>query len=129
MQKQTKGKDLIIGAVAGSVLGAITALLLAPKSGKALRTDIAEGAKLASDKTQQAASNVVEKTLRIASAVGEKTQAAAETIGRQASGWANKAKQAASNTKREANWHSLKREEELTAEASVAATTAERDDK
>ena len=34
------GKDFLLGAVVGGVIGAITALLLAPKPGDELRADI-----------------------------------------------------------------------------------------
>jgi gas vesicle protein len=57
-----RSKDIIIGALAGTVLGAVTALLLAPKSGRELRTDIADGYQQVSEKTQQAAKQVSSQT-------------------------------------------------------------------
>jgi gas vesicle protein len=39
-EKNSMAKGLIIGFIAGSVLGAIAALLYAPKSGKELRSDL-----------------------------------------------------------------------------------------
>ncbi|MVO98456.1 YtxH domain-containing protein [Paenibacillus lutrae] len=62
MARTTRGKDLIYGAVFGSVAGAVTALLLAPKSGKELRADIAQQAAQVSEKTQEIARTVGEKT-------------------------------------------------------------------
>lgn len=49
------------GALIGSVVGSVTALLLAPKSGKELRQDIAEGARTIGTKTQEFAGKVSEQ--------------------------------------------------------------------
>ncbi|WP_135555073.1 YtxH domain-containing protein [Paenibacillus cymbidii] len=67
------GKDLLVGAVIGSAVGAITALLFAPKSGKELRGDIAEQVRAAADKTQQLAGQVSDKTQQVAKQVGAQT--------------------------------------------------------
>ncbi|GKU76300.1 YtxH domain-containing protein [Paenibacillus sp. L3-i20] len=40
MSKQSGGNGILIGAVVGGVIGAATALLLAPKSGERLRADL-----------------------------------------------------------------------------------------
>ena len=58
MAAQNKGKDLAIGAVVGGVVGAVAALLLAPKSGRELRGDIAAGCQTVSEKTQEIAKTV-----------------------------------------------------------------------
>ncbi|GAB6988598.1 YtxH domain-containing protein [Paenibacillus pini] len=50
-----KNKGLLWGILSGSVIGFAAGLLLAPKNGKELRQDIAEGAKVVGDKTQQIA--------------------------------------------------------------------------
>jgi gas vesicle protein len=84
MSNKVDGKDFIIGAVVGGLLGAMTALLLAPKSGRELRKDIAEGFETISDKTHQ-----------IASTVSEKTSAIAKTAATQTSEWVDKAKEVA----------------------------------
>jgi gas vesicle protein len=84
MSNKVDGKDFIIGAVVGGLLGAMAALLLAPKSGSELRKDIAEGYETISDKTQQ-----------IASTVSEKTTAIAKTAAAQTSEWVDKAKDVA----------------------------------
>lgn len=78
-----RSKDIIIGAIAGTVLGAVTALLLAPKSGRELRSDIADGYQQVSEKTQQ-----------IATSVSEKTQHLAKQVGTQTTEWIGKAKEA-----------------------------------
>ncbi|SDC19488.1 Gas vesicle protein [Paenibacillus sp. UNCCL117] len=127
MANESKGKEFLVGAVVGSVLGAITALLLAPKSGKELRSDIAEGYQQASEKTQQVASEVGEKTKQLASDVSARTSTAAKTITRQTSEWAEKAKDFAIQARDGVKaWRKSHEEEEL-AEAPVAATTAEPD--
>ncbi|MWV43832.1 YtxH domain-containing protein [Paenibacillus sp. HJL G12] len=56
-----KNKSLLWGALIGSVVGSVTALLLAPKSGKELRQDIAEGARTVGSKTQELAGKVGEQ--------------------------------------------------------------------
>ncbi|GIP27697.1 hypothetical protein J23TS9_28270 [Paenibacillus sp. J23TS9] len=58
-----KNKSLLWGALIGSVVGSVTALLLAPKSGKELRQDIAEGAKTVGSKTTELAGKVGEQSV------------------------------------------------------------------
>jgi gas vesicle protein len=84
MSNKVDGKDFIIGAVVGGLLGAMTALLLAPKSGRELRKDIAEGYETISDKTHE-----------IVSTVSDKTSAIAKTAAAQTSEWVDKAKEVA----------------------------------
>lgn len=85
MAKQSNGKNFLIGTIVGGVVGAVTALLFAPKSGRELRADIAEQAQAIGEKTQQFAGNVSQKTQEVAKSVGEQT-----------SEWVGKAKEAAS---------------------------------
>lgn len=73
MSNKIHGKDFFIGAVVGGVLGALTALVLAPKSGKELRSDISGQYDKISDKTVEIAGNVSAKTQEIAKAVGVHT--------------------------------------------------------
>lgn len=73
-ENNMNGKDFLLGIVVGSALGAVTALLLAPKSGRELRSDISDQYQQISEKTQQIASDLSEKTQKIASEVGEKSQ-------------------------------------------------------
>lgn len=65
------GKDFLLGAVVGGLLGAAAALLLAPKSGKELRSDLSDQYHVISEKTQQIAADVSEKTQKVASEVSE----------------------------------------------------------
>lgn len=70
MAKSTSGKGFLLGALTGAVVGSITALLFAPKPGKELRQDIAEGAHKVGDTTARLAHQVGETTGRIAKQVG-----------------------------------------------------------
>lgn len=54
------GKDFLLGAITGAVIGAATALLLAPKSGRELREDISEQYSNVSQKTQELAGKAKE---------------------------------------------------------------------
>ncbi|MCG7405979.1 YtxH domain-containing protein [Paenibacillus sp. ACRRX] len=62
-----------IGLLVGSVVGTVSALLLAPKAGRELRHDLAEGAKQANEKSQQLAKQVSDKTSEWVEAAKEKT--------------------------------------------------------
>jgi gas vesicle protein len=55
---KVKGKDFVVGAVVGGVLGAVTALLFAPKPGKELRADISDQVHTTYEKTQELAKAV-----------------------------------------------------------------------
>jgi len=81
-ERNGRGKDFLLGAIVGGVLGAVTALLLAPKSGKELRADISEQAHLLSEKTQE-----------LAGTVGSKTQVIAKQVSAQTGEWMHKAKE------------------------------------
>ncbi|MFD0958538.1 YtxH domain-containing protein [Paenibacillus chungangensis] len=85
-RKGNKG-GFLLGALAGGVIGSITALLLAPKSGKELREDIALQAQKVGDSTVQAANRVGDATSRIARDIGssaaglaDRTRQAAESV-------------------------------------------------
>lgn len=70
-RKGTKG--FLLGALAGGVVGSITALLLAPKSGKDLRHDISVQAQKVGDKTAEIAGQVGSTTERIVKQIGDQT--------------------------------------------------------
>lgn len=61
MKKDTKG--LLWGALVGSVVGSVTALLFAPKPGKELRKDIAEGTAAGIEKVQGIAVQAGDKSV------------------------------------------------------------------
>jgi gas vesicle protein len=52
------GKDLMLGAVVGGLIGAMAALLLAPKKGKELRGDVSDKYRDVSQKAQETAKQV-----------------------------------------------------------------------
>lgn len=68
------GKDFLLGAVVGGVIGAVSALLLAPKTGKELRTDLSDQYQNVSERTQKIANDVSEKTQKLAGEVSTKSQ-------------------------------------------------------
>ena len=59
--KNGKTKGFFMGAFFGSVLGGISALLFAPKSGKKLRKDISRKYHGVSDKAHEVAADVCDK--------------------------------------------------------------------
>jgi gas vesicle protein len=63
MKKDTKG--LLWGALVGSVVGSVTALLFAPKPGKELRKDIAEGTAAGIEKVQGIAVQAGDKSIEL----------------------------------------------------------------
>ena len=55
------GGKFILGALLGTVVGAIAGVLMAPKSGKETRHDIAEGAKKAGSKAKAAGAKIAKR--------------------------------------------------------------------
>lgn len=55
-------RNFVTGVVIGSVVGSLTALLLAPKSGRELRKDIESQANIVLDKTGEVKDTLVEKS-------------------------------------------------------------------
>jgi len=76
-------KDFMIGALIGGMLGAAAALLLAPKSGRELRSDINEGAKYITDKTEKIRQTAVEKGSEFAEVAKTKTSSLSEKVSKQ----------------------------------------------
>lgn len=72
MTDKQSNRKFWIGAIVGGVVGGVTALLFAPKSGRELRQDIADGAKQATEKTQQIAQQIGDKTSDWVEAAREK---------------------------------------------------------
>ena len=78
-------KDFIIGALIGSMIGAATALLLTPKSGKDVRCDINKGAKYLSNKTEDIRANAVGLTTEFAEVAKVKTNQLTDKVVKQSS--------------------------------------------
>lgn len=68
-------KSFIIGTLVGGAIGAVTALLFAPKPGRELRADLAEGYEAVSQKTQEIARSVSAQTSEL---VGKAKQMAGQ---------------------------------------------------
>lgn len=70
-------KDFIIGALIGGMIGAATALFIAPKAGKDLRHEITEQAKSLSEKTDKIRRDITEtakeKTSTVTDVVSSKS--------------------------------------------------------
>lgn len=67
-----KRKVFLLGAVVGTVIGAVAGLLVAPKPGKELRQDMKSNAQQVGEKAQQAAKVVSEHTTSWVEAAKEK---------------------------------------------------------
>ncbi|MCR2806496.1 YtxH domain-containing protein [Paenibacillus soyae] len=80
MSTRKDSKGFLLGALAGGIIGSVTALLFAPKSGKELRQDISAGAQKVGDTTLYAANKVGETTGRIAREIGGRTTSIAGSI-------------------------------------------------
>lgn len=84
-ENNMNGKDFLLGVVVGGIIGAATALLLAPKSGSELRADLRE-----------TAGTVTARTQELAYQIGERSQQIARTVGNQTTELVGKAKELAS---------------------------------
>ncbi|MDM5315532.1 YtxH domain-containing protein [Fictibacillus sp. b24] len=73
-------KDFIIGALVGGMLGAATALLLAPKAGKELRSDLNEQAVYLKDKSNEFSHLAREKSSNIVRTVSEQSNQVATKV-------------------------------------------------
>lgn len=106
MSNNIHGKDFFIGAVVGGLLGALTALVLAPKTGKELRADISNQY----DK-------ISEKTVELAENVGVKTQELAKTVTVQTGELLDKAKEVAGTVTNEVKaWNESRKDAVLIVE-------------
>lgn len=71
-------KGFMFGAVIGGIVGAVTALILAPKSGRELRVEFNEKAKYLSEKTDHIKQSATEKTEKLREVAKEKGAELAE---------------------------------------------------
>ena len=92
-------KDFLIGTLIGGIVGASAALLLAPKSGKELRSDISEQAQIAKEKTTAFTSNAYEKGNEWAQIAKDKSSGIAKTVQAQSQQVIGKVKEVASKVK------------------------------
>lgn len=80
MTQQKTSNGLLLGALIGGAVGAISALLLAPKSGAELRDDLSTKLQAVSEKTKDICSNVGQTTKELAATVGQHTKDLATNI-------------------------------------------------
>ncbi|MFE1243567.1 MULTISPECIES: YtxH domain-containing protein [Fictibacillus] len=73
-------KDFMIGALVGGMLGAAAALLLAPKAGKELRSDLNEQAEYLKDKSNEFSHLAREKSSNIVRTVSEQSNQVATKV-------------------------------------------------
>ncbi|MBE4908302.1 YtxH domain-containing protein [Bacillus luteolus] len=77
--------NFLIGAIVGGVIGAATALFLAPKSGRELRDDINTQASVVRDKTERWRNEAVDKGSELANVAKEKTSNFTKNVNNQSS--------------------------------------------
>lgn len=85
-------KDFMIGALIGGMIGAATALFMAPKTGKELRNDFNEQAKNLSEKTEKLRQTAMEKGTVLADTAKEKTGTVSEIVSNKSNDLVNKVK-------------------------------------
>lgn len=85
-------KDFLIGALVGGIVGAATALFLAPKSGKEMRSDLNVQAQTLKEKTGQFAETAKVKGVEFVEAAKEKSNTISQTVSKQSSEIINKVK-------------------------------------
>ena len=66
-------KDFVIGALVGSIVGAAAGLLLAPKAGRELRSDVATQAVTLKDKSVELSSTAKDKTVQFSNQLKEQS--------------------------------------------------------
>jgi gas vesicle protein len=86
MSRENSSSGVLVGAIVGGAIGAISALLFAPKAGTDLREDISSKFK-----------SISEKTKDLAAAVGQNTKDLAVNIKEEAGGLMEHAKQSNQN--------------------------------
>lgn len=85
-------KDFLIGTLIGGIIGATTALFLAPKSGKELRDDLGSQAVALRDKTDKMTADAKEKGTQYVSIAKDKTSNITQLVADQSGQIMNKVK-------------------------------------
>ncbi|MCT8137343.1 YtxH domain-containing protein [Anaerobacillus sp. CMMVII] len=94
-------KDFLIGALVGGLVGAASALLLAPKSGKELREDLNNQALTAKEKTSGFTQTALEKGSQYAHIAKEKSTTIAKTVSEQSSQLVDRVKELTDSVRRD----------------------------
>ncbi|QOR65865.1 YtxH domain-containing protein [Cytobacillus suaedae] len=77
--------NFLMGAIVGGVIGAATALFLAPKSGRELRDDLNTQASVVKDKTERWRNEAVDRGSELAHVAKEKTSNFTKNVNNQSS--------------------------------------------
>lgn len=92
MSRENSSNGVLIGAIVGGAIGAISALLFAPKTGANLREELSNKFKAISEKTKDIAATVGHNTKEFAANVGQNTKDLASSIKEEAGDLADHAK-------------------------------------
>ncbi|RBW71443.1 YtxH domain-containing protein [Bacillus taeanensis] len=110
-------KDFLIGTLIGGIVGAASALLMAPKSGKELRSDINQQAAVVKDRTVQMKDTALEKSNEFASSAKERSSTIARTVSDQSNQVANKVRSVTTSLRDDVNkWRASRKEVEIEGE-------------
>lgn len=83
LESSINTKDFIIGALIGGIVGAATALFLAPKSGREIRNDLNAGANSLRVKTEEIRDTAKNKGVEIVNIAKEKTSTIGQNVTKQ----------------------------------------------
>jgi len=79
-EERVNMKDFVIGALVGGIVGAAAGLLLAPKSGKDLRSDVAVQAVNLKDKSADFSTTAKDKTVQLSKQIQEQSSQLVEKV-------------------------------------------------
>ncbi|GLC88202.1 YtxH domain-containing protein [Lysinibacillus piscis] len=79
-EERVNMKDFVIGALVGGIVGAAAGLLLAPKSGKDLRSDVAVQAVHLKDRSAGFSTTAKDKTLQLSKQIQEQSTQLVEKV-------------------------------------------------
>ncbi|WP_410429587.1 YtxH domain-containing protein [Metabacillus litoralis] len=98
MMGKNNSKDFIVGSLVGGLIGAATALFLAPKSGKEIRDDLGQQASIVKGRTEKFTSQTLEKSAGLANVAKEKTVSLSQVVSEQSSQIMNKVRDLTNTT-------------------------------
>lgn len=104
MGKSNNNKDFLIGSLVGGLIGAATALFLAPKTGKEVRENLGQQANVMKDRTGRFTSGAFEKSSGFANVAKEKTASLSQVVTEQSSQIMNKVRNITSTSKGETDF-------------------------
>jgi gas vesicle protein len=98
MMGKNNSKDFIVGSLVGGMIGAVTALFLAPKSGKEIRDDLGQQASIVKGRTEKFTNQTLEKSAGLANVAKEKTVSLSQVVSEQSSQIMNKVRDLTNTT-------------------------------